>query len=105
MTGKKTEPIDAEESKLIMKALAEANWFPKYGPTTINPFLVFKALGVTEADGYKPPPRTVNDLGPGLGVTKEYARKETLAAQKWVKENRTKYRIKRFVEDIKAEKK
>jgi hypothetical protein len=105
MTGKKTEPIDAEQSKLIMKALAEANWFPKYGPATISPKLLFMAMGVTEADGYKPPPKTINDLGPGLGETKEYARKVTLAAQKWVKENRTKYRIKRFVEDMKAEKK
>jgi hypothetical protein len=104
MTGAKTEPIDAEESKLIMSALAEANWFPKYGPATISPRLLFMAMGVTEADGYKPPPRTINDLGPGLGETKEYARKATLAAQKWVKENRTKYRIKRFVENKKAEK-
>ena len=53
--------IDAEESKLLLKTLAEAEWKDVKEAITINnmypphPYRVFLQLGVTKADGYDPP--------------------------------------------------
>lgn len=56
-------PIPAEESKLILKALAEANWSqpggPRPGPAVnnaFNPLQAFYTLGLNEQDGWKQPP-------------------------------------------------
>jgi hypothetical protein len=84
-----TKAIDAEESKLLLKALAEADWqdvneaissskYPRH------PFQLFLRLGVTKADGYDPP-------GNATGFRTRLA-----YAQQWLRDNQEKYRIQRF---------
>jgi hypothetical protein len=83
----KEEPIDADVSKLLLKALAEADW--KYDWDRISaqvypahPYHLFQQLGVTKADGYEPP---TSDL------------RDTLAAtQKWLLDHQEKYRVERL---------
>jgi hypothetical protein len=82
----KTEAIDAEESKLILTALAEANWAapnvnPGPGGFMMAPLQMFNRLGLTAQDGWVPPQ--------GGNFVE--------AAQKWVKDNAATYRIKKFV--------
>jgi hypothetical protein len=84
----KTEPIDAEISKLILKSLADVeDW---KGSTPFNqfggPLQLFLRLGVTEKDGWNQP--------------KDFAEIPAVAA-KWLKENAETYRIQRFVPDAK----
>jgi hypothetical protein len=81
--------IEAEESKLILKTLAEADWSdvteaiaPGKYPT--HPYGVFLQLGVTKADGYDPPKNT-----PDVRDTLKYT-------QVWLRDNQEKYRIQRF---------
>jgi hypothetical protein len=92
----KEEPIDADMSKLIMKVLADADWTPpKPGPggprgfNQVTPMNIFFRLGVTDKDGWKPPMD---------------GNKFNEAVEAWVKENKDKYRIKKFVAE-KEEKK
>jgi uncharacterized protein (TIGR03067 family) len=81
--------IDAEESKLILKTLAEADWSddtealaPSKYPS--HPYQVFLQLGVTKASGYDPP-------------TKSPDSRDTLRyTQNWLRDNQEKYRIQRF---------
>jgi hypothetical protein len=91
----KTEAIDAGESKLILSALAEADW-TKVARDAVSPVQTFGQLGVTEKDGFvwKPAPGVV--LPPNAYQD---------AAKAWVKDNADKYRIRRFVEEKKDEKK
>jgi hypothetical protein len=77
------EPIDAEESKLILRALAEADWAAR--PTTPGeptPQVLFNRLGVTEKDGWVRP-KNIKEM--------------PTAAKKWLTENVDKYRIQRYV--------
>jgi hypothetical protein len=87
----KTEPIDPTESKLILTALADADWGPPAGGTTyqMTPMALFHQLGATEKDGWKPP------------VDFEQFPRD---ARKWLKENAGKYRIERFVAEKKKDK-
>jgi hypothetical protein len=80
----KQEPIDAEESKLILKALQEANWNapPKIGQS--NAPELFLELGLTPQDGWKLP----EEFTPA-----DVAR----LAQAWLREHGETYRVKRFV--------
>jgi hypothetical protein len=81
--------IDAEESKLILKTLAEADWkdvneaisSSKYPP---HPYRVFLQLGVTKTDGFDPPKNA-----PDFRETLKYT-------QSWLRDNQEKYRIQRF---------
>jgi len=87
----KTEEIPAEESKLILEALASADWAPKvrvFGQP--NAQQSFFQLGLTEKDGWKQP--------------KDFTKLADEAKQ-WCKDNAGKYRIKRFVTEKKEEKK
>ncbi len=81
--GAKTERVPADESKLILTALAEANWI-KPGPQFIrlSPQLLFGKLGLTAKDGWTPP-RDFRQYGE--------------EARKWLKDNAGKYRIRRYV--------
>ena len=81
----KLEPIDAEESKLILQAIADADWKGQLDFSTFRPNAagLFQQLGVAAKDGFMPPPG---------GNYQE-------AAQKWVRENVEKYRIQRLVVD------
>jgi hypothetical protein len=80
----KPEPIDAEQSKLILQALAGADWTPTNDYTKLTPLMVLHRLPLTDKDGWAPPP--AND-------PKAYA----AYAQQWVKEHAGSYRIQRFV--------
>jgi hypothetical protein len=88
----KTEPIDADESKLIMNVLAEADWTKPFTPGSVSPQQVFGQLGVTEKDGWVWKP------APGVPVPPNAYQD---AAKAWVKANADKYRIQRFVEEKK----
>jgi len=87
----KQEEIPAEESKLIMTALADADWTQQGGGPRgfqagfTNPMICFGALGVTEKDGFK---------FDGQGNYQE-------VVKSWVKDNADKYRIKKFVPEEK----
>lgn len=49
-------PINADESKLILKALAEADWKQvRPAPGAMNPMQAFSQLGLTNKDGWTPP--------------------------------------------------
>jgi hypothetical protein len=86
----KTEAVDTEQSKLILQALAEADWMNR-NPVDyrLTPLNLFQQLGLTDKDGWTPPKNF-----------KEFPE----AAQKWLKENAGKYRIQRFVHDDKKDK-
>jgi len=95
----KLEPIDAEESKLILSALALADWdqFARNdGVAIIGPggiarndgqdlMNAFNMLGVTEKDGWRQPQfiQTIQDL--------------TSPMQQWLANNAATYRIQRIV--------
>lgn len=77
------EPIDAEESKLILNAIAGAKWGPfRFGET--NPQQLFFQLGIGPKDGFEAPRKVTSpdDL--------------RNAVQAWIRDHAD-YRIKRFV--------
>jgi hypothetical protein len=80
----KSEPIEAEESKLILEALAAADWTPSTDMTRLSPLMVLHRLPLTKKDGWAPPPSTDR---------KAYA----AYAQQWLKDHASSYRIQRFV--------
>ena len=80
----KEEPIDAEESKLILSVIANAKWGAfKFGEP--NPQQLFFQLGVTDKDGFQPPRK----------ITSPDDMKN--AIQGWIRDHGD-YRIKRFVQ-------
>jgi hypothetical protein len=78
-----TEPISAEQSKLILQALATADWTPTTDFTKLSPLMVLHRLPLTAKDGWAPPSRE----------PKAYA----AYAQQWVRDHAGSYRIERFV--------
>ena len=80
----KVESIDAEQSKLILQALAAADWTPSRNFLTLSPLMVLLRLPLTDKDGWMPPANR---------EPKEFA----AYAQQWVKEHAESYRIQRFV--------
>jgi hypothetical protein len=81
-------PVDAAVSKLLLKALADADWrdeadHPLDGMYPPHPYRLFQRLGVTKADGYDPPAK---------------ADQQTTfnATQKWLQDNEGKYAVKRW---------
>jgi hypothetical protein len=86
----KTEALDAEESKLILQTLADADWNSKPGPGPaflgfqMTPQAVFFRLGLTPQDGWTQP---------------KDAKEIPASAKQWLKDNAEKYRIQRFLED------
>src|SRR5262249_24232054 len=82
--AEKAEPIDAEQSKLILKALASADWTPPKDFTQLSPLMVLGRLSLTEKDGWKPPPGQ---------DPKAYA----AYAQRWLADHAATYRIERYV--------
>ena len=78
----KQEPIDAEESNEIMKVLADADWQGQlnFMGLRAHPQQLFQQLSVTAKDGFMP-----------TGTNYQ------AAAQKWVRDNASKYRIQRYV--------
>jgi hypothetical protein len=82
--GKKEEPIDAEQSKLLLRALRDADWGKEDKSFRLKPQPIFEMLGLTAKDGWNAPKKP------------EDARS---AAEDWLIDNHAKYRIQRFVPD------
>ena len=84
--GYRTEKIDAEESKLILKSLGEATWVLNQQTQAMpHPFEIFGQLGVNQSHGYTPPMqiRDQNDLAKAM--------------QTWLRDNSEKFRIEKLV--------
>jgi hypothetical protein len=79
----KQEPIDADESKLILQTLIDADWQTSNNFTSlrVSPTQLFQRLGVNQADGFMVAPG--NDF--------------STVAKNWLRENAGKYRIQRNV--------
>lgn len=86
----KDEPIDAEESKLILQALAETDWAADDPKTKWRPLQAYNRLG---GQGGAPPPRLSGFDSP----------QELEAAKKWLHENAETYRISKLVPGAKAD--
>jgi hypothetical protein len=82
----KTEPIPADESKLLLTALAEADWKGPVPPRSgqLAPFQLFYMLGLTPKDGWNP------------GKFNTYDEQRD-AARAWLTEHARTYRVQRFV--------
>ena len=90
----KTEAIDAAESKLILQAIADADWNAKQDPNQpfaylFTPQSLFFRLGLTDKDGFGPikpnaTPAEIQEM-----------------AKNWLKDNIDKYRIQRYVAEKK----
>jgi hypothetical protein len=93
----KTEAVDAETSKLILTALAEADWKAIQGFNRLSPFTAFQQLGLTEKDGFNPPMQEI------MGRKQIDYQKLPEYAQQWLKDNAGKYKIQRFVYDEKKD--
>jgi hypothetical protein len=91
----KTEPIDAEQSKLILKVIAEADWNKKFVFGQPNPSMLFNQLGLTAKDGWTQP-----KVAPG----QNYQQVMEAAAKQWLQQNSGTYRIQRIVPDTSAQK-
>jgi hypothetical protein len=79
----KTEPIDAEESKLILKAIAGGDWTKGFSPTEVTAQMTFNMLGLRPEDGWNPRFRRPNEFPE--------------AAKKWLAEHAETHRIQKFV--------
>lgn len=77
------EPLDQKESKLLLLALADADW-EKADPrwSNIQPLSLFFRLGITPQDGFTRP-QNFKEL--------------PAEAKKWLRANAETYRIKKFV--------
>jgi hypothetical protein len=81
--GKQVE-IDADESKLIMQAMADADWTKTDGETGVNALNMFYLINPTPQEGWQAPPNAnQNQLFDAM--------------KKWLKDNSGSYRIKKFV--------
>jgi hypothetical protein len=85
--GPETEPLSAEESRLLLNILADADWPTEVPPGNSLPFEMtpgplFSQLDVTFKDGW---------TSPDGGYAVLYA-----AAKRWVKDHANTYRIQRF---------
>lgn len=88
----KMTTVDPAESKLILEALAEADWAPKVvrpGMNFMNPQAMFYRLGATPADGWTQP-KDFKDF--------------PAEAKKWLKDNAGKFKLQKYTtEEPKAE--
>ena len=79
------KPVDPKVSKLLLKALAEADWSWKPGQLDYyppHPSYLFQQLGVTKKDDYDPP----TDDG----------RKTDAATKRWLVDHQETYSVKQF---------
>lgn len=83
----KMAPVPAEENKLILKTLAEANWkaAPMRPGGELHPYSLFLQLNATKADGFEQP-KGVRD------IQQIYEN-----AQRWLVANQEKFQIQRYV--------
>ncbi len=85
----KRESIDADESKLILNALADGDWTKGNDLNDLSPQWGFSRLGLTDKDGW-------NARGP-FTAPNDYQD----AAKAWLKGHADSYRIQRFVDEKK----
>jgi predicted Zn-dependent protease len=78
----RTEPIDADLSRRIFAVLAEGPLSDKAAREPTGRLTLFLRLGLTEEDGWAPPPNVQGSAA---------------AAEKWLGENAATYRIRRYV--------
>lgn len=83
------EPIDAEQSRLLLETLADADWKTQEPRTELPLAHLFGRLNPTLQDGWKP------------GPFQNYAVEFPAAAQKWLKEHAGSYRIQRYLPEKK----
>jgi hypothetical protein len=97
--AQKQEPIAAAESKLILQALAEADWSLKNEPTpsVSHPANLFRRLGLSAKDGWTLKEKQVNSFDGRAGYQAHL--QLAAAAKKWLKGHLATYRIKRFVNE------
>jgi hypothetical protein len=81
---RKTESIDPELSKLILQALAEANWSKAILDNTVTPRRLFAQLNPTAKDGWNP-----QNLASGKDLEMEM--------KKWLADNAASYRISTYL--------
>src|SRR5262249_1546783 len=79
----KTEPIDAEQSKRILQALAGADWTRSTDVTHLSPRTGLHRLPLPEKDGWAPPAKD--------------PKAHAAYAQQWLKDHADSYRIQKFV--------
>lgn len=82
------EDLPEEESKLLLKALADADWTSGDGPNGPNGFTAFRGLALTQRDGWTPP-----GVKPGANAVEEYKR----AFAAWLEGKGQEYRVKKLV--------
>jgi hypothetical protein len=82
--GATAEPVEAEQSKRILEALAAADWTPSTDFARLSPLMVLHRLPLTAKDGWSPP---------AGGDQKAYA----AYAQQWLRDHAGTYRIQKFV--------
>jgi hypothetical protein len=82
-----TAPINADQSRRILSALAEAEWKEEEAPLELSPFSLFMRLDLTSEDGWAPPGSVPGQIS---------------AAKKWLRENGSTYRIQKYVPEEKA---
>lgn len=89
----KEVPIPAEESQLILQALADVEWTVK-DFSQPNPRVAFDLLGAAQA-GYVPP-----RVQPGQPFNpQEYQMRQEESAKAWLRENAETFQVKRYVPD------
>jgi hypothetical protein len=84
------KPIDAEQSKLIMLALAEADWGRPAEKTEVSPRYAVDLLDEAARQGGVPMPKS---FPANTGDKK----KDAAARKQWLKDNAESYRIQRLV--------
>ena len=77
-----TVRIPAQESRLILTALAEADWNKRVRNAAMSPRYLFSRLGVTARDGWRSP----DDF-------RDFAQE----AKRWLRDNAGTFRLERFV--------
>ena len=92
----KQEPVSAEESKLVLKALAEMDWnkFDVYGQSRLQQ--AFNQLGATDRDGWKPP---------AVAAGQDYNAVLSEAVKKWLADHADTFKLQRYVVGTPASKK
>ena len=83
-----TVSLTADESRPILKALAEGAWRSDPAEQALNGYRSFALLGLTEADGWKPP---------AAEAGKDFAEQTRTAFAKWLDGPGKDYRIKKLV--------
>lgn len=78
----KAEALSAVQSKLLLGALASADWSKRIDGVQVSPQMVFFRLNLTAKDGWTQP---------------KNGQELPAAAQKWLKDNADKYRVQRYV--------